>query len=398
VAELRRYSLAAVVLLVILRVGIGWQLLYEGLWKIDTLSSQSPWSSDGYLKSAQGPMRNLFRAMTGDPDDKSWLDPETVAQRWDQWKNRFVSHYGLNDSQSARLTTLIDGPPAFAASLNALPDGVDFKELRLEKIVSFDPKAKQLRVDGRQHLLASEKAAMEDQIAGKEGDAYDKYRQALDDVFTRASRLSYKERMLAHLEGNPDNAGRIDGRISQIQLYNEMVSRHEKKLAEVEVPFQMDHLSRVWSDTRTKGRELAGPVMAMDEELKEDALELLTVEQIRKGSLPTPWTPLKIVDMLTITGLAGLGILLIVGLFSRFAALSAAFMVFGFYMAMPPLPGLPEAPGPEHSFIVNKNLVEVMALLALAAVPTGQWFGIDSLLSRCRCCFIRKQPVVKTAA
>ncbi len=39
--DFRRYSLTAVVLLVILRVGIGWQLLYEGLWKIDTLSSQT---------------------------------------------------------------------------------------------------------------------------------------------------------------------------------------------------------------------------------------------------------------------------------------------------------------------------------------------------------------------
>jgi uncharacterized membrane protein YphA (DoxX/SURF4 family) len=400
VAEFRRYSLAAVVLLVVLRVGIGWQLLYEGLWKIDTLSSQSPWSSDGYLKSAQGPMRNLFRAMTGDPDDKSWIDAETVAQRWDQWKNRFASHYGLNESQSARLTTLLDGAPAFAAALDSLPEGVDFKALRLENIISFDPKAKQLRVDGRQHLKASEKAELEDQIAGKEGDTYDKYRQALEDVFARSSRLSYKERMLAHLEGNPDNAGWTNekNRITQIQLYNEMVSRYEQKLAGVELPFQRDHLTRIWSDTRAKGRELAGPVMAMDEELKEDAIGLLTVEQLRKGPLPTPWTPLKIVDMLTITGLAGLGILLIIGLFSRFAAFSAAFMVFGFYMAMPPLPGLPEAPGPEHSFIVNKNLVEVMALLALAAVPTGQWFGVDSLLSRCRCCFKRKQPVVKTAA
>ena len=58
-ADIRRYSFAAVVCLVILRVGIGWQLLYEGLWKIDTLSSPTPWTSDGYLKSSQGPMRGI---------------------------------------------------------------------------------------------------------------------------------------------------------------------------------------------------------------------------------------------------------------------------------------------------------------------------------------------------
>jgi hypothetical protein len=97
VTDIRRYSFAAVVLLVVLRLGLGWQLLYEGLWKIDTLGTSYPWSSDGYLKSAQGPMRDVFRAMTGDPDDKSWLDEELVAKRWDQWKSRFAAHYGLDD-------------------------------------------------------------------------------------------------------------------------------------------------------------------------------------------------------------------------------------------------------------------------------------------------------------
>jgi hypothetical protein len=55
-------------------------------------------------------------------------------------------------------------------------------------------------------------------------------------------------------------------------------------------------------------------------------------------------------------------------------------MLFMFYMAMPPWLGVPEIPGPEHSFMVNKNLIEVMALLAIAALPTGRWFGVDGLL------------------
>ena len=380
--DIRRYSFAAVVLLVVLRLGLGWQLLYEGLWKIDTLGTSYPWSSDGYLKSAQGPMRNVFRAMTGDPDDKNWLDEELVAQRWDQWKSRFAAHYGLDERQIGRLNALIDGPSAFAAPLESLPAGVDFKAAQLDGTVSFDAKAKQLRVDGKKHLLATEKATLEEQVADKEGPEYDNYRKALNDVFARASKLSYKERTRAHLMGNPDNSGNIDGRISQLKLYSEMVKRYEDKLSAAHIAFEMDHLNRVWSDARAKGRELAGPIMAMDVELKEDAMDILSVDQLKRGPLPTPWTPIKIVDTLTIAGLAGLGLLLIIGLFTRFAAFSAAFMVFGFYMAMPPLPGVPDAPGPEHSFIVNKNLIEVLALLALACVPSGQWFGMDNLLGR----------------
>ena len=109
------------VCLVILRVGIGWQLLYEGLWKIDTLSSPTPWTSDGYLKSSQGPMRGIFRAMTGDPDDKAWLDEKIVAARWDSWKQRFAKHYGLDEKQVGRLNQMIDGASVYAATISTPP-------------------------------------------------------------------------------------------------------------------------------------------------------------------------------------------------------------------------------------------------------------------------------------
>ena len=184
--------------------------------------------------------------------------------------------------------------------------------------------------------------------------------------------------------GNPDNAGLIDGRISQIELYNRMLDRYQEKLASADLPYQFEHLNRTWSDTRQKASELAGPVMAMDRELQDEALDLLSVDQLKRGPLADPVSVLKVVDLLTITGLAGLGLLLISGLFTRFAAFSAAMMIFGFYLAMPPLPGVPEAPGPEHSFIVNKNLIEVMALLALACIPSGMWFGLDSVLATFR--------------
>ena len=381
--DVRRYSLAAVILLVVLRVGIGWQLLYEGMWKINTLSTQSPWSSDGYLKSAQGPFRGLFRSMTGDPDDKSWLDPDTVAARWDNFNQRFSSHYQLSDGQKSQLTKLIDGVSSHDALLDLpeLPEGVDFAVLKLDNTILFDAAAKRLKIDGQRRMTANEKAGLDAQVADRAGDHYDQYRKALDEAFTRASRLSYKERMRAHLLGDPDNAGLVDGRISQIELYDEMVKRYEDRLASAKLTFEQEHLNRIWSDARAKARDLAGPVMAMDQDLQEEALKIPDVSQLSRGPLPPPLSPILVVDLLTIGGLAGLGILLIVGLFSRFSAFSAACMVFGFYLAMPPLPGVPDAPGPEHSFIVNKNLIEVFALLALASVPTGYWFGLDKLVA-----------------
>mgnify|MGYP003346569319 CR=1 FL=1 len=98
-ADVRNYSGAAVIFLVVLRLGIGWQLLYEGLWKINTQSTPTPWSAEGYLKNAQGPMRDVFRTMAGDPDDKGWLDVDLVGARWDSWKQRFSKHYGRSEER-----------------------------------------------------------------------------------------------------------------------------------------------------------------------------------------------------------------------------------------------------------------------------------------------------------
>ncbi|MBX3439596.1 MAG: hypothetical protein KF861_19060, partial [Planctomycetaceae bacterium] len=122
--DLRRVSTVAVLFLVLLRISIGWQFLYEGLWKYSTLDTPQPWTSEGYLKNAQGPFRDYFRNMTGDPNDLNWLDYPHVSSRWDQWKDQFVAHYGLNDDQKKRLELSLDGPSQHAQPLDALPESV----------------------------------------------------------------------------------------------------------------------------------------------------------------------------------------------------------------------------------------------------------------------------------
>ena len=118
----------------------------------------------------------------------------------------------------------------------------------------------------------------------------------------------------------------------------------------------------------------------MDKELKDNAQKKLTISQLKNGKLGESWTWLRNSDVMTMAGLTILGFCLIVGLFTRSAAVLSAIMLFSFYLAMPPLPGLPEAPGPEHSLIVNKNLIEVVALLAIASVPSGYWLGLERML------------------
>jgi len=86
-------------------------------------------------------------------------------------------------------------------------------------------------------------------------------------------------------------------------------------------------------------------------------------------------------DWQVMMALLAIGGLLIVGLFSRTAALGAAVMLAMFYLSMPPWPGLPENPRAEgHYLYVNKNLIEMIAALALATLPSGRWLGVDALI------------------
>ena len=84
------------------------------------------------------------------------------------------------------------------------------------------------------------------------------------------------------------------------------------------------------------------------------------------------------------TAWSSIGVCLILGLFTPLAALAGAVFLGQIYLSMPPWPGLPPNPMAEgHYFIVNKNLIEMLACLVLACIPTGPWIGLDALLFGC---------------
>ena len=51
------------------------------------------------------------------------------------------------------------------------------------------------------------------------------------------------------------------------------------------------------------------------------------------------------------------------------------------YLAAPPFPWLPTPPNSEGNYLyINKNVVEMFALLVLATTASGRWFGVDALI------------------
>jgi uncharacterized membrane protein YphA (DoxX/SURF4 family) len=129
-------------------------------------------------------------------------------------------------------------------------------------------------------------------------------------------------------------------------------------------------------------RVLTADLDKHEEVLRKTVTELASDEQqAAAGPVPAAWTNLDLVNAMTMYGLVVMGVCLILGLFGPLAPLAGAVFLGQIYFSMPPWPGLPPNPMAEgHYFIVNKNLIEMLACLVLVFIPTSTWIGLDPLV------------------
>jgi uncharacterized membrane protein YphA (DoxX/SURF4 family) len=93
------------------------------------------------------------------------------------------------------------------------------------------------------------------------------------------------------------------------------------------------------------------------------------------------WSRLEWSDHIVKYGLVLVGSLLLLGFLTRSACVAGALFLLLFFLAMPPFPGWPENPRAEgHYLFINKNIIEMLALLALATTRSGRWAGLDGLV------------------
>jgi thiosulfate dehydrogenase [quinone] large subunit len=91
---------------------------------------------------------------------------------------------------------------------------------------------------------------------------------------------------------------------------------------------------------------------------------------------------LNVVDFLNTWGLIAIGVALILGIFSRFAAIMGTILVLMYFLNNPPLIGIEYSmPSEGSNLIVNKTLIEAIALFVLAVFPAHRIFGLESLFS-----------------
>ena len=89
---------------------------------------------------------------------------------------------------------------------------------------------------------------------------------------------------------------------------------------------------------------------------------------------------LKIVDILNVWGLILIGLGLFFGVFTRVASAAGILLLSFYYIASPPLLGMDVGVPVEGQYlVVNKNLIELMALVLFLVVPSRWVPGLDRL-------------------
>ncbi len=307
--------MVTVVMLVILRVTIGWHFLYEGVWKI---VNADQFSAAGFLGAAKGPAAPLFHWMVPDidgrrrlalkerVDDKgnAFVTSESYLNAWARLKDQAVDRYKLGPEQTAEAEKTFQ---VYGESL----------ELYLTE--------NREDIEG---YLGSLQRLRERKAAGTNGAAHEKKR-----VWDEQMKLR----------------GEANGWLSDLDAMGE-----EYQLA-------------LW-DVLDEDQRARGPIRAPLSEA--DALPI---------ALPMANTWSGLLDFGVTYGLAAIGLCLMLGFCSRLAALGGAAFLFSVVLVQMPWPTVypppPEVVG--HALLVDKNFVEMVAMVVLATTAVGRWGGLD---------------------
>jgi uncharacterized membrane protein YphA (DoxX/SURF4 family) len=326
--------------LVFLRLAIGWHVLVEGLDKVQS----STWSSEAYLREATGPLAPYFRWLAGDPvrdrvtpgPDNSF--PPALDQEWQLYLDRFVRHFGLDKDERQR------------AAAQA-----KFDQSKSETLTWMTSKASE---------------TIKPSPSGS----------SLKRMQTVPERLREYDALIQELR-----------RIEETELPRFGTGSHKHYL-EVK-----GDAGRVYNDLKKDlGKQTA--------QMKKALASVLTDEQKRLPPLPDtrpfPWQAnglLPWADEIVRWGLVVSGVCLLLGLFTRTACVAGAVFLLLFYLAMMPMPYWPESPRAEgHYILINKNIIEMLALLALATTRSGRWAGLDGLFALFRRNRGQPRPVAQT--
>lgn len=318
-----------VFLLLALRLAIGWHFLFEGLHKIHShmvgpTDSNRPFTSEPYFAAAEGPLGEYMR--------KRYL--------------------GDVDGQIAARVTPKDGvSPAAFAKLSQAEQAAHCPE----------PVAKELG-EAIPDPAKAEKAKAD-------------YARWVYGVDRRDAKVKFV---------SGDVPLGVPARLEIIAVLrkqvDELAARDAAGLG-AGYGYEMKRVQAAKADLRAAQSDLVADADKFVGALKSGAGT--------DAATAAPAKPIEMLDTITMWTITAVGACLLFGLLTPAACLVGAGFLLMTYLSHPTVPWLPLPPGTEgNPLFVNKNIIELLALLVIAAHPTGRWLGLDALL--CRVCCRKK--------
>lgn len=313
--------------LVALRLALGCHFLYEGVWKI---KHRDEFSSEPFLTQAKGPLAPLFYAMVPDLDGRQRLLGEVKSK-------------GESGDNVQR--------PSLAADAIA----ARWKEMQERFVDHYRPTA----------ASEAEAAEAHRQLAEKAKRTYERFHKQLDQYMK-------------------ENVPEIIAHFDALERFQTNKERRQ------DAPFQKQRHWERMMEFRQEANKWLKDLEAQELAFNNSLCGLLDEEQRAQGPWqagswnPFTWTQMEQIDFAVTYGLTAIGICLMLGFCTPLAALGgAAFMCF-VVMTQPAFPGIypPDPPVVGHALLVNKDFVEMMALLTVAGTAAGRWGGLDFFLGR----------------
>lgn len=406
--------------LVALRLAIGWHFFIEATEKVHDPS----WSSEGYLREATGPLAPTFRAMAGDrvveqltlQEDGS-LSPE-LTTRWQAYVDAVVDFYQLDAEQAERAQAALDQAKETARNW------LSSRERKVRRATTDDAtpvwddlvmadrlKAYQYFIDEVHRIEATDLGRFGEEAEQEWRQAKARaslYRATLErdlDLLDKELKRNLRTVLLEIAKENvpeavvPKGGGEAVNYRAKLEKALEALNKKRAKEAvppdnEWEAVDAQQHkfaeqdlflYQGVFSELRQ-----AEEFDKLDEQTRRIVKQAIDRQKSPGSSydlVPYPvgrplgaWTLLDWGNFLVKWGLLVVGLMLMFGLFTRTACVIGALYLLMFYLAMPALPGWPASPRAEgHYLFINKNIIEMLALLALATFRTGRWAGLDGI-------------------
>jgi uncharacterized membrane protein YphA (DoxX/SURF4 family) len=376
--------------LVALRLIVGFHFFTEGKNKID----QGNWSAAPFFAAAKGPFAPLFHSLLPDwsyretlcvvpapkaktdnkvspvvnrdqapaaNDPKFLIDPYRTFGQWDIFLEDILVGYRLKQSEMAnrieKLTREIDRLDTEIAGAQASDNSSLEKELVRQREQRIAVKSRLAKADPVVDLLAILKRR-QDQL-----NDYLLFPAHQDEILKTIE----DENRLAGFVRDGENRGRSGQDVESLRLQIETIRGDIRSVRSKHAT----EIQGIWNgleeEMNSYGLQLSSPVETGTSLPKQVALpkpfEVQPTTQLYWINTIVPYFDLTV------------GILLLLGLFSRITSLAAAGFLLGIIVTQPLwVPG--------HDPKIIWNIVEFGALLVMAATVAGRFGGLDYFLFR----------------